>query len=72
MDLELAIQDYLAKREQMGARKAAAHVIQTHGVTTSELSQALAERGLLLKQRPARSRIGQGIADITEPVEAAV
>lgn len=41
---------YARKRGQMGARKAAAHVMQEYGVTSSELSAALADRRLLLSQ----------------------
>lgn len=50
--LDRAAAAYAAKREQVGPRKAAAHVIQEFGVTASQLSAAVAKRGLLLKQRP--------------------
>ena len=51
-----AVDEYLIKREQLGARKAAAHVIQTFGVTALDLSNVLNERGLLLVQQERRSR----------------
>jgi hypothetical protein len=50
-NLHEACIEYVGKREQMGARKAAAHVMQQFGVTSSELSAALADEGLLLVQR---------------------
>lgn len=46
-----AVIDYYQRRGQMGARKAAAHVIQTHGVTAAEIGEAVAE-GRLLKVTP--------------------
>ena len=42
--------EYVRKRGQMGTRKAAAHVMQQFGVTSTELSRALADRELLLAQ----------------------
>jgi hypothetical protein len=45
-----AAESYLSRREQMGPRKAAAHVIQEFGVTSHELSAYLAANGLLLRQ----------------------
>lgn len=43
--------EYVRKRGQMGSRKAAAHVMLAFGVSSMELSAALADRGLLLSQR---------------------
>lgn len=42
--------DYLRLRGQVGFRKAAAHVILKYGVTSSELSAALADQHLLVSQ----------------------
>lgn len=46
-----AVIDYCRRRGQMGPRKAAAHVMQTFGITSSQLSAALADEKLLLAQR---------------------
>jgi hypothetical protein len=43
--------DNLAKREQSGARHAAAAVMQTYGVTSLALSEYLRDHGQLLAQR---------------------
>lgn len=37
----LAVQDYLRRLPQMGARKAAEHVIQTYGITARELREGI-------------------------------
>lgn len=50
-NLEHAAQEYLEKRDQLGARAAAAAVIQTFGVTALALSEYLRDHGQLLKQR---------------------
>ncbi len=42
--------EYVRLRAQMGNRKAAAHVMQAFGVTSTELSAALTDDGLLLAQ----------------------
>ena len=51
LHMQRAAEDYVIRREQMGARKAAAHVIQEFGVTSHELSAYLAEHRLLLQQQ---------------------
>lgn len=51
LSLTHAANEYLDKREQMGARKAAAHVMQKYGVTSSQLSEYLRDHGMLLKQQ---------------------
>ena len=53
--LKLAADAYIAKREQLGPRKAAAHIIQTYGVSASDLSQYLNTHGLLLVQNERRA-----------------
>jgi hypothetical protein len=53
--LQLAADEYLVKRTQMGSRKAAAHIIQTYGITASQLSGYLSERGMLLVQSERRA-----------------
>jgi hypothetical protein len=50
VNLREACDEYVRKRGQMGTRKAAAHVMHTYGITSSELSAALSDRGLLLAQ----------------------
>jgi hypothetical protein len=42
-----AVIDYYKRRGQMGARKAAAHVMQEYGVTAAEIGKAVAEDRLL-------------------------
>lgn len=49
--MDEAIEAYVAKRRQMGAAKAAAHVIQAFGITATQLKDELTERELLLNQR---------------------
>lgn len=49
--LELAAKEYLDKRSQLGARAAAAHVMQKFGVTSLELSEHLRSHGQLLRQQ---------------------
>lgn len=46
-----ACDEYVRLRTQMGFRKAAAHVMQKYGVTSSELSEALLDRDLLAARR---------------------
>lgn len=55
-NIEAAATEYLAKRTQMGSRKAAAHVIQTYGITSSQLSSWLYEHGQLLSQQSVALR----------------
>lgn len=50
-NLREACIEYVRQRGQMGTRKAAAHVMQRFGVTSTELSHALADEGLLLAQK---------------------
>ena len=52
-NLALAAQDYLAKRPQLGARRAAASTIQTFGVTAADLAEFLRDHGRLLAQQSA-------------------
>lgn len=49
-NIENAVNDYVERRTQMSSRKAAAHVMQTWGVSSLELAEALRNRGLLLVQ----------------------
>lgn len=51
LSLTHAANEYLDKREQMGARKAAAHVMRKYGVTSLALSEHLRDRGKLLNQQ---------------------
>lgn len=53
-NLKRAADDYIVKRDQLGSRKAAAHIIQTYGVTATELSAFLSEQGMLLVQNERR------------------
>jgi hypothetical protein len=50
-NLTRAAAEYLEKRDQLGARKAAAHVMQTYGVTSLALSERLRANGQLLSQQ---------------------
>lgn len=50
-NLEHAAAEYLEKRDQLGARLAAATVMQKFGVTSLQLSEHLRDYGQLLSQQ---------------------
>lgn len=49
-----AADEYMTLRDQLDARKAAAHVMQKFGVTSLALSECLRDRGKLLSWAAAR------------------
>jgi hypothetical protein len=51
--IKIAVEDYVRRREQMGPRKAAVHVIQEYGITAGELAEALRTEHQLLKDERA-------------------
>ena len=57
-----AVIAYCKRRGQMGSRKAAAHVMQEYGVTSSELAEALADERLRLIDRSSADEPENGDA----------